>query len=273
MRFDELVAEAEGPREKARLYAGRRPGAGAWVTALPIAALGLKMGHLEFAASVRLLLGMQMYRINPALPAQCNQCKENVLDSLAHHSLSCSSNNDRSIRHNSVRDVVHEYAVQGGFSSRKEVKHLLARNAEDYGLKPADILIENFENGQPLCIDVTVVNPLRSADSVRREAQQRGAFAPTLEAAEVQKLEKYEDKCRDAGMLFAPLAFEATGGHGRRGRHVLRRLADACAARNNYTRSLAHTRLKQLISIAIQRANANALLRRDPNPNYLPGAH
>ncbi len=214
-----------------------------------------------------------MYRIDSLQAAECPGCKAQVLDRFGYHSVSCTTNNDRSHRHNLVRDVVHQFAVQGGFSCQKEAQHLLAQNAADYGLKPADILIENFENGRALCVDVTVVSPLVSTEACRKEVQQRGISAPALEGAELQKIAKYEDRCGDAGLLFAPLAFEAMGGHGRRGQHVLSRLADACASRTNYPRTLAHTRLRQLISIAIQRGNARALLRRDPNPNALPGAH
>ena len=108
---------------------------------------------------------------------------------------------------------------------------------------------------------------------MHQEVRQRGQHAVALSDAEEKKFAKYEDKCREAGLLFTPLAFEVFGGHGNHCRQLLSRLADACAIRNNYPRSITKCRLRQLISIAIQRGNATALLRRDPREYALPGAY
>ena len=251
----------------------RRAFAGTWLTALPIPSLGLKMSHRAFAACVRFRLGMPLYSFNSALPIECPECHKNVLDRWGHHSVICKFSNDRNSRHNQVRDVVHNFAVQGGLSCQKEVKHLLAHHQDGaIGQKPADILIHDYKHGKALCADITVVSPLQQ-QHMHQEVRQRGQHAVALSDAEEKKFAKYEDKCREAGLLFTPLAFEVFGGHGNHCRQLLSRLADACAIRNNYPRSITKCRLRQLISIAIQRGNATALLRRDPREYALPGAY
>ena len=76
--------------------------------------------------------------------------------------MSCGSGPERNWRHNSLRDAIHEYAVEAGFNPRKEVRFLLPGRDS----RPADVLIPHFAGGRDAALDVTVVNPCQVATVV-----------------------------------------------------------------------------------------------------------
>ena len=80
---DSLLLNAADPRSHARLLASTAKESGAWLNALPIASLGLRMDNDTIRIATGLRLGAPLCR-----PHSSHHCGDEV-DSLATHGLSC----------------------------------------------------------------------------------------------------------------------------------------------------------------------------------------
>ena len=76
------------------------PESGAWLNALPIAALGLRMSDDVVRVAAGLRLGVPLCR-----PHLCISCGEDV-NILGTHGLSCRFSKGRHSRHASVKDII-----------------------------------------------------------------------------------------------------------------------------------------------------------------------
>ena len=76
------------------------PESGAWLNALPIAALGLRMSDDVVRVAAGLRLGVPLCR-----PHLCIGCGEDV-NILGTHGLSCRFSKGRHSRHASVKDII-----------------------------------------------------------------------------------------------------------------------------------------------------------------------
>ena len=99
MHADELISINEAINEKMKrtLELAQEKGSGAWLTALPIQALGYTLNKQEFRDSVCLRYGWDI----PNTPSFCQCGKENNID----HSLNCKKGGYIIMRHNRVRDL------------------------------------------------------------------------------------------------------------------------------------------------------------------------
>ena len=88
---DLLLSNAPDDISQARLMAVFAPEAGAWLQALPISALSLRMEDETVRTAVALCLGLPI-----CTPHVCRQCGLRV-DILAHHGLSCNKNSGSTI--------------------------------------------------------------------------------------------------------------------------------------------------------------------------------
>ena len=111
------------------------------------------------------------------------------------------------MRHNSLRDAIHEYAVEAGFNPRKEVRFLLPGRDS----RPADVLIPHFAGGRDAALDVTVVNPCQVATVVGAAETPGHAII----FAHNRKVRGAEEACQAQGLAFLPLVVESFGGWGR----------------------------------------------------------
>eukprot|EP00959_Pyramimonas_sp_CCMP1952_P220011 4599851-Pyramimonas_sp.AAC.1 len=103
------------------------------------------------------------------------------------------------------------------------------------------------------------------------------AFQGVGSAAEAYEVVKRthldtEALCRQQGLLFIPLVAEPTGGWGPTGAATLRLLARASDARLGEEPGSGATRLFQQLSVAIRRASARAILRRQAEEAPASGA-
>lgn len=144
---------------KARLQSLTLPHAGNWLNVAPIITLGLHLRPQEFVLAAGYRLGLPLYGEGPT--PTCPVCHQ-PSDRRGTHSMSCGSGPERNWRHNSLRDAIHEYAVEAGFNPRKEVRFLLPGRDS----RPADVLIPHFAGGRDAALDVTVVNPCQVATVV-----------------------------------------------------------------------------------------------------------
>jgi hypothetical protein len=107
-------------------------------------------------------------------------------------------------RHDRLRDAIFSAAQGAGLCPRREFRHLFP----DTDDRPGDIFIDIWQQGRGAAFDVTVTSPLQQSQ-VRRVAAQAGA---AVEAAKKGKLDRYANRCHEAGIIFIPLAVDTIGG-------------------------------------------------------------
>ena len=184
---DSLLETASNATSIARLLAASTRESGAWLNALPISSLGLR-------------LGSPLCR-----PHSCHYCGAAV-DHLATHGLSCRWSEGRHHRHAAINDILHRALSSVKVPSRLEPSGLYRSN----GKRPDGITIVPWKNGKLLVWDATCPDtyaPSYSAFATRKA----GAVAPQ---AEERKCNKY---CHlVSSHSFAPVAIETSGAIGPR---------------------------------------------------------
>ena len=87
---------------------------------------------------------------------KCGVC-HSAADPFGDHQVGCGGNGDRILRHNSVCDSIFHAARSAALAPQKEVPSLIPGSH----CRPADILLPNWERGQPAAMDVTVISSLQ----------------------------------------------------------------------------------------------------------------
>ena len=95
-------------------------------------------------------------------------------------------------------------AQSAALAPRKELPSLIP----GIWSRPADILIPNWQRGQPAALDVTVISTLQQATLQGAASTQGHALAVGVE----RKLAAHAEACRAAGIAFVPLMVESLGG-------------------------------------------------------------
>ena len=111
---DALLENAPDALSRARLMAASAKESGAWLNALPISSLGLRMDDNTVRISLGLRLGTSLCR-----PHTCVQCGAEV-NHLGTHGLSCVRSEGRHYRHATVNDIVHRALTAAHIPSRLE---------------------------------------------------------------------------------------------------------------------------------------------------------
>ena len=108
------MEEARDDVNRARLLASATKESGAWLHALPIASLGLRMDDDTIRIAVGLRLGVPICGHH-----MCRHCGAEV-DSMGRHSLSCRSSEGRHHRHGASNEIIHRSLVSAHVPSRLE---------------------------------------------------------------------------------------------------------------------------------------------------------
>lgn len=126
------------------------------------------------------------------------------MDAFGNHAIHCASEVGLIFRHDMAKDVLADICYKAGVVARKEVSLGLVSN-DNKELRPADIMVYNWEDGRDVCMDVTGVSPFTSARTRN--------FAPghAISAAVTRKNNKYLDKCTSHNYGFVVLAFSTFG--------------------------------------------------------------
>ena len=98
----------------ARLLAASTSESGAWLNALPISSLGLRMDNNTIRVAVGIRLGTQLCR-----PHMCHHCGSEV-DGSGIHGLSCRWSEGRHHRHSALNDIVFRALSAAKVPSRLE---------------------------------------------------------------------------------------------------------------------------------------------------------
>ena len=192
------------------------------------------------------------------------------MDRWGDHALTCSCADDRTVRHNALRNVVFGEAVNAGLRPEREKAGLLPGRPGGDGLpvprgdrRPAGVWNPRGLQGRAEALDFAVTSGLR-ADRYRQASEN-----PTAVLAEYEAFKRaHKDTCQlcqAQGLQFTP--------YGHRGarrsplvRAVLDWVAAALAASQHEAHSSVSLRIAQRMSCTLQRENARALVRRQMEP-------
>ena len=243
-----LLQGASDDLERTRLLAAMDKDSGAWLQALPLTSVGLRMDDSTLRIAVGLRLGTPI-----CTPHICQHCGAEVL-SRGTHGLSCQSSEGRHPRHAAVNDIIHRTLSSAGIPSRLEPPGL----SRSDGKRPDGVTLAPWSSGRPLVWDATC--PDTFAPSHRGHATRSAGCVG--EQAEGKKAEKYAHLA--PAYLFQPVAIETSGAIGSRSRAFLRELGRRVGAQTGEARSTSY--LFQRLSVAIQRGNAAAVMGCAPRP-------
>ena len=240
-----LLENAQSPLARSRLLAVSTPGAGAWLNAVPIPSLGLKMDNESLRISVALRLGSTLNA-----PYTCI-CGAAVGDS-ATHGLDCRRAAGKHARHSAVNDIIHRALNAAGVPSHLEPVGL----CRDDGKRPDGATLIPWKQGRCLVWDFTCPNTI-ARSHIPQSANHAGSVSAL---AEEKKRKKYSSL--GPFYFFVPIAIETLGPWGPEADSFVTELGRKLSAKTGDHRSGAF--LRQKISVAIQRGNAMSILGSFP---------
>ena len=237
-----LLEEAPDARSRARLLATGRKESGAWLNALPVSTLGLRMDDETARVAVGLRLGTPLCR-----PHECSNCGT-MVDDLATHGLSCRFSEGRHPRHAAVNCIIQRALTSAKVPSRLEPTGLYRSD----GKRPDGCSILPWKSGKVLVWDATCPDTY-APSHVSAAAREAGAVAAQ---AEHLKIAKY---CHlESSHHFVPFAVETSGVLGQAALDLVDDIGRRLHRMTGEPRSKEY--LLQRLSIAIQRGNAAAVL-------------
>ena len=231
---ESLLESAPDDITRARLLAVSTKESGAWLHALPISSLGLRMDDNTVRVAVGLRLGSTLCR-----PHICQHCGADV-DQRATHGLSCKKSEGRHYRHGAINDIIHRALTTARIPSRLEPSGLVRTD----GKRPDGVTMIPWKNGKPLVWDATC--PDTFAPSYHYQATSRADLAE----------EKYTSL--GAGYSFTPVAIESLGAMGKKSLVFVKELGHRVRQCSGEVKARAY--LPQRLSVAVQRGNAVSVL-------------
>ena len=141
----QLLINAKDDENRARLLAASTKESGAWLRALPVSGLGLRLDD----ASVRIAVGL---RLGTPICGQhlCQHCGASV-DVLGRHAISCQRSGGRHHRHAALNSIISRALTTAGIPSRLEPTGLLRTD----GKRPDGMSLAPWSSGKLLVWDAT----------------------------------------------------------------------------------------------------------------------
>ena len=241
-----------------------QPGAGAFLTAPPV-----DDGREVDAPLFQIVLKRRLRA--PVFEAEfaCPKCGE-IMDRWGDHALTCSCNGNRTIRHNAIRNICYEEAVDAGLRPEREKANLLPQRPVSDGMpvkggdrRPADVWFPRGNSGKGEALDFAVSSGLQS------ELFLPVAAAPGLVFQRYEHLKRSfkntAQSCETQGFNFVPMVFEAHGGGwSPLARATLDWISRNQASCHNDDSAAVSLKIAQRISCTLHRENARAILQRAP---------
>lgn len=170
-----------------------------FLKAIPIQGLNQSIGPRKFRAVLSYRLGILIFTAD----SLCPFCKRDM-DIYGDHVVHCASEIRGKYRHDMVCDTFADICYKSGVADRKEV-HMSFLSDSVKALRPADLLVYNWDNGRDVFYDVTGTYPFTCARTT--------SFTPgqAISDAVTRKRNKYLDKCLAHGYEFGLLAFTTFG--------------------------------------------------------------
>ena len=155
-------------------------------------------------------------------------------------------NGDLIIRHNSLRNLVEDFASDGMLSPVLE--------KDITGRRPGDVTLERWAEGKGLAIDVAVTSPLAATCVFKKE--------PCEWYAATQKHGKYDASFVDTNYFFGAMVFETLGAINAEGEDILRQVFRFAAKRLGREFTSYCGRAWARVSCNLQRSISQAILVR-----------
>ena len=241
-RHNALMSNAQDLGTKARLLATSTKESGAWLSALPCSALGLRMSNDTVRIAVGLRLGMPLCQ-----PHSCIHCNSEVT-TLGTHGLHCRRSQGRHPRHFELNQIIHRSLQSAKVPSRLEPTGLSASDRS----RPDGLSLIPWSSGKFLVWDATCTDTY-CISNINRTSTEAGAAAAHAEA---EKRRIYDYLCRS--YCFIPVGVETSGACGPQALSLFREVGNRI--RRVTGDPLAFTYLMQRISVAIQRGNAMSIM-------------
>ena len=244
--YDTLLDESSDASTRARLLAVATKESGAWLSALLVSSLGLRIDDNVIRVALRLRLGAPLCE-----PHHCQHCGD-VVNQTGTHGLRCRYSKGRHPRHAAINEVIKRSLGSANIPCHLEPTGLYRSD----GKWPDGSLIP-WKRGKVLVWDATCPDTL-----VPSYITLAGAVA---EKAEKKKRTKYAHL--EESHYFVPVAVETMGVFGPEARSFLRELGHRVA--NATQDPLSHLYLRQRISVAVQRGNTAAILCPTVGSEYI----
>ena len=148
--YGSLLNTATDPSDRARLLAVATKESGAWLSALPLSTLGLRMDNDVVRIAVGLRLGAPLSE-----PHSCKLCGADI-SSTAVHGLSCRHSKGRHPRHSAVNDIIQRALSSINVPSKLEPSGLYRCD----GKRPDGASIVPWKSGKALVWDFTCTDTL-----------------------------------------------------------------------------------------------------------------
>ena len=236
--LDNLLARCVDLTSRSCILRASSRESGAWLNALPISSLGLRMSDDIVRTAIGLRVGAPI-----CLPHPCSSCGHPV-DEFGHHGLSCKFSKGRVPHHHMLNSIIHHSLASANIPSRLEPSNLFRED----GKRPDGVTMVPWSNGRFLVWDATCVDTLCDSHKPTTAREAGGAAA----LAESGKAKKYARL--DHAYLFQPVAFETCGTVGPESMSFLRNLGKRLRSVTGEPSSFAY--LLQRLSVAIQVGNA-----------------
>ena len=148
--YDSLLNFAASPIARARLLASARKEPGAWLSAPPVSALGLRMDNKVILIAVGLRLGAPLCQSH-----RCVHCNEEV-DLLGTHGLKCKFSRGRHVHHSTLSDIIKRTLTSVRIPCHLEPPGILRSD----GQRPDGATLIPWSQGRALVWDVTCPDTL-----------------------------------------------------------------------------------------------------------------
>ena len=241
-----LLTSALDDTDRARLLAVRSKASGAWLQALPVSSLGLRLDDSSLRIAVGLRLGTDI-----CAPHLCRHCDSEV-GPRGLHGLSCRYSEGRHSRHASVNDILHRALTAAKIPSRLEPSGLSSTD----GSRPDGMTIVPWRSGRPLVWDATCPDTL--AVSYRSRATCGAGRVAAL--AEEKKSDKFSHL--SSQYHFVPVAIETFGAMGPAAASLIKELGSRGSHETGEEKFGLY--LYQRLSMAVQRGNAASVIGSIP---------
>ena len=136
----------------------------------------------------------------------------------------CCKRNNFLHRHTAVQEGLAALMQEAGQPFSKEV---VIPNCPDGQLRPADLLIPGWDNGNDMALDVTLVHGWQA--SVQGTTVSRERWRNFLRGKERLKHQRYDTACARAGWSFGAMAMGTWGGMGPEGARIFQRILKRAA--------------------------------------------
>ena len=212
----------------------------------------LQLSNFEFLTSL-----YRRFRV-PIFPTEtpCPACHVRVMDVFGDHATMCNTTTQNpKRRHDTVKSLLKSMGLSAGLVTKVEQNPTTTTTSN---IKPADVLFENYDNGEHMAIDVTIISPFRSGVSSGAASQ----FMHTADETYIDKLQKYKQHTFKPHYLFRPFVIEEFGAVHKEGMKVFNRLCEFIAIRQNKDLTTIKFHYSKLLSSTIQRQNSRAILSR-----------